>query len=341
VLQPCASPLDYGDLGDGSHSFQVRATDQAGNTDSTPASRAWTVDATTPETTINSGPPDLSNNRAPSFGFSSSEAGSTFECKLDAQLFFAPCTSPRPLVGLADGSHIFQVRAIDGARNTDPTPASRTFAIDTVSPETTIDSGPAGSTGDSSPTFSFSTNEAGASFECRLDGGAFASCASPHTTATLVDGGHSFEVRSTDRAGNTDPSPASRAFTVERVARQSTVAVASGTVAVTAAGIAPVKLGCGSQAACSGVVTLEATVDERVLASWVAADKRRKIKLGSRAFSIGAGRTVTVRVKLTRRGFRAVKRLGRLRARVVIVTRQAGGGKRTASRTITLKGPRR
>jgi acid phosphatase type 7 len=41
----CASPKEYTDLKEGSHTFEVRATDAAGNVDATPASRTWTVDA--------------------------------------------------------------------------------------------------------------------------------------------------------------------------------------------------------------------------------------------------------------------------------------------------------
>ena len=39
----CSSPLGYSALATGSHTFQVRALDAAGNVDSTPASFTWTV----------------------------------------------------------------------------------------------------------------------------------------------------------------------------------------------------------------------------------------------------------------------------------------------------------
>ena len=53
----------------------------------------------------------------------------------------------------------------------------------------------------------FSSTEAGATFQCRLDLGDFASCSSPFQRR-LAPGRHSFEVRAVDAAGNVDPTPA-------------------------------------------------------------------------------------------------------------------------------------
>ena len=56
----CESPAIYNGLSAGSHTFEVRAVDEAGNVDATPASYTWTVDivldTTPPQTTIGSGP---------------------------------------------------------------------------------------------------------------------------------------------------------------------------------------------------------------------------------------------------------------------------------------------
>ncbi len=93
-----------------------------------------------------------------------------------------------------------------------------TWAPDTVVPETTIDSGPAPLTNDATPTFTFSSNEAVSTFQCRVDSGAFAPCSSPHTTATLSEGAHTFQVRAVDDGPNTDGSPAALTFTIDSLA---------------------------------------------------------------------------------------------------------------------------
>ena len=88
---------------------------------------------------------------------------------------------------------------------------------DAQSPQTTIDSGPSGTITATSATFAFSSSEADSTFECRLDAAAFAPCTSPRALNGLGVGGHTFQVRATDAAGNTDATPATRSFTVAAV----------------------------------------------------------------------------------------------------------------------------
>ncbi|HEY2935724.1 MAG TPA: hypothetical protein VGJ25_03940, partial [Gaiellaceae bacterium] len=216
----CTSPKSYTGLTDGSHTFQVRAKDAAGNTDATPASFTWTIDSTAPETTIGSQPSSPSSSAGADFTFSS-EAGATFECALDAG-GFAPCASPKSYTGLADGLHTFSVRAKDAAGNTDATPASFAWTIDTTAPDTTIGTGPSNPSTSGSASFSFSS-EAGASFECALDGAAYAACTSPHGYTGLADGSHTFQVRAKDAAGNTDATPAASTWTIDSAAPETTI----------------------------------------------------------------------------------------------------------------------
>jgi hypothetical protein len=159
----------------------------------------------------------VSNSASASFSFSATELGSSFECQLDVS-GFAACTSPKTYSSLAEGPHTFQVRAKDAAGNLDATPASYTWTVDTTAPDTTLTGTPPTLSNSSSATFNFTATESGSSFQCRLDGAAFAVCTSPATYAGLADGSHTFEVKATDPARNADPTPASYTWTVDATA---------------------------------------------------------------------------------------------------------------------------
>ena len=88
-------------------------------------------------------------------------------------------------------------------------------APDKTPPNTSILSGPASITASVGATISFTSSETGSTFMCRLDGSAWGACASPKTFSGLTIGGHLFSVRAVDAAGNTDPTPATLAWTVE------------------------------------------------------------------------------------------------------------------------------
>ncbi|MCH7494068.1 hypothetical protein IIA16_05100, partial [bacterium] len=215
----CVSPHTLAALADGAHTFLVRATDPLGNTDPTPASRAFTVDTVAPDTLITTPrPPDPTADNSPTFTFVANEVGATFECDLDGAGAWAVCASPHATGALADGARSFSVRAVDVAGNKDGTPDLHAWTIDTTPPDTTLDSSPPDPDNDATPTFAFSADEGGATFECDLDSGGFAACTSPHTTAALGDGPHTFEVRASDALGNTDPTPAISAWTLDSVA---------------------------------------------------------------------------------------------------------------------------
>ncbi|MFT3713585.1 MAG: Ig-like domain-containing protein [Archangium sp.] len=210
-----ACPASYTGLGNGSHTFAVRSTDPAGNTDPTPASYTWTVDTVAPDTTITSGPPALTNSTSAAFTFTSTEAGSTFQCSLDGAAFGA---CPASYTGLANGGHTFAVRAIDPAGNVDATPASYAWTVDTAPPDTTITSQPPANANTTTGTFTFTATEAGSTFQCSIDGGAFTTCSSGVVIGPLADGSHTFRVRAIDPAGNVDPTPAAYTWNVDTVA---------------------------------------------------------------------------------------------------------------------------
>jgi hypothetical protein len=98
-------------------------------------------------------------------------------------------------------------------------PTAETCGVN-ASTDTKIGSGPSGTIYVNSASFTYSAapEAPGVTFECRLDAGAFASCASSGITyAGLTPGAHTFSVRSvTAEGGHRDVSPAVRSFTYVR-----------------------------------------------------------------------------------------------------------------------------
>lgn len=129
-FKPCGSTYTTPRLVDGGHSLSVRAKDQHGFVDPTPAVRAFVVD-TLPETTVLSVPSPTSSRAV--FTFTADQPAS-FECRLDGGRW-VPCTSPWTYSGLADGSHSFEVAAIDSTGNEDLSPAVVFWSIDATAPQ--------------------------------------------------------------------------------------------------------------------------------------------------------------------------------------------------------------
>ena len=207
----CTAPRGYAGLLAGSHVFTVTATDAAGNV-SVPASFAWTVDLTPPVATITASPASPTNQTTASFSFMSSQAGSTFSCKLDAGPSGA-CTNPQSYSGLAAGSHTFTVTAVDPAGNAS-TPASYTWTIDLTALLVTITASPANPSNQTTASFSFSASTAGSTFSCTLDAAAATACTSPQSYTGLAAGNHAFSVTATDPTGKVS-SPASFTWTID------------------------------------------------------------------------------------------------------------------------------
>src|SRR5204862_5147918 len=134
----------------GPHTVQAHEINAAGNIDATPASRTWTVDTVAPDMTI-AGPSGSISATGVAFVVFATEAGATFQVSLDGGAFVT-ATNPASFLNLAQGVHTLQARAIDAAGNIEPTPASQTWTVDTVVPDTTI-AGPSGSISATSAAF--------------------------------------------------------------------------------------------------------------------------------------------------------------------------------------------
>jgi hypothetical protein len=213
-VSACTSPVSYPNLALGSHSFSVQANDAAGNV-SAATSYAWSIVPPTP--TITAKPANPTSQTSASFSFTDTLAGVTYVCALDTTTFTA-CTSPQSYPGpLAQGSHTFQVKAVSGANQS--MPASYTWTVDTTAPPTpTITAKPASLSNTTSPSFSFSDTEAGVTYQCQLDGGAYVACANPVSYSGLAQGTHTFSVKARDGAGNVSAAAASWSWSIDSIA---------------------------------------------------------------------------------------------------------------------------
>ena len=110
------------------------------------------------------------------------------------------------------------------------------FRFSASPPATTITGGPSGTTYQPSPTFRFSSPDLDTTFACKIDSRPYVPCGSSYPPKSyisphLADGSHTFSVRATDSTGKTDPTPATRTFTV----RTASVSISGSTLVVSAA----------------------------------------------------------------------------------------------------------
>jgi hypothetical protein len=126
--------------------------------------------------------------------------------------------------GWADGSIANDGMILQGSGGTNvlhfattSAPTSQMPYLDVTydtTPQTTITSGPSGSTSSTSASFAFTSDTYGSTFECSLDDLAFTACSSPQRYSALAVGSHTFAVRATSPGGTVDPTPATRSWTV-------------------------------------------------------------------------------------------------------------------------------
>ncbi|ADB49390.1 OmpA/MotB domain protein [Conexibacter woesei DSM 14684] len=259
----------------------------------------------------------------------------TFECQLDGGAWTA-CTSPYTPTGLADGTHTLRVRQ-STLGSMPSSPATHTWTLDTKAPAApAVQSGP-GATSGTTATFAFA-GEAGATFSCRIDGGAWAPCASPVRFTGLSAGSHTFEVRQSDLAGNVSQVQVVR-FTLGADQPRAPAPRAPVKPAVRVALGESIATGLGGTGTTVGCKVTGAVVDQCVVTVYakVTVDGKTKlVAIGSgRLTGRGASRTV-VGVKLNARGRQLVDRIGGVRAVFKIKATTKGGTVLRATRVARL-----
>jgi hypothetical protein len=101
---------------------------------------------------------------------------------------------------------------LQAAPSTHPTPST--------APNTTIGKKPAAKTAAKSAKFTFSSDQPGSSFQCKLDKKAFKPCGSPFKAKKLKAGHHVFQVKAINPQGLADPTPAVFKWTVGKVGKK-------------------------------------------------------------------------------------------------------------------------
>lgn len=209
----CASGgVTYTGLANGSHSFAVRTTDEAGNT-ATSDTFSWVRGATAKTLAWSSTPAAVSNASVASFGFTSN--GAAFTCSLDGASP-VPCASPWAVSSLSDGSHTVMVITDPGVGQ-----VSLTFewVIDTQDPGKPVITGPSAWTNTTSAKVVVRPAASDDSVACTLDAVA-TPCAALANLTGLAVGAHTVTATATDPAGNT--ATTSFAWTIDQTAPTAT-----------------------------------------------------------------------------------------------------------------------
>ena len=215
-------------------------------------------------------------------------------------------TSCTIVVTFQPGAESAALGARSGALHVDVTGSERLSApltgtaVDTTPPAAPATTGgPEGTVTDTTARFEFS-GEAGATFECALDGGAFELCTSPKTYTDLAVGEHTFQLRQTDGAGNTGPS-ASQAFTIQQPGTEPEPEPDAGDLDLVVAEQGTVS---------NKRVPVGCRIDAGQLASCTVKAYAGKTRVGAGSATFKGGRLGSVRVVLDARGKKLVRRVG-------------------------------
>ena len=219
----------YSDLADGGHTFYVRARDEAGNVDTSAASRSFVVDTTGPAlqgiqaVSIHASGATIiwtTNEPADSqveYGLTASYGMTT---SLDTNLTTAHSVVITGL-DLAVTYH-YRVMSRDAMGNLSISGDQTFTTYDSAPPDTTILSGPAGAVPSTDVTFVWTGQDdvspvVNLLYSYQMDDATWSSYSgnTSQAFAGLAQGPHTFRVRALDEAGNPDPTPATRTFSVD------------------------------------------------------------------------------------------------------------------------------
>jgi hypothetical protein len=149
-------------------------------------------------------------------GYTVTRSDGTSVCGSPALVTSLACTDSSP----PSGTYTYTVDAVYSSWD-----QSATSAPLTILTAPTLSSEPANPSNNASAGFSFSAGNASA-YQCKLDTGAYASCTSPYTPASLAQGSHTFSVRGI--SGSSAGPAISYTWTLDTIAPTQSIALAAG-----------------------------------------------------------------------------------------------------------------
>ena len=217
---------------EGTHSYSVRQTDAAGNTNTPTSAVTYTFDTSAPATpsltlasdTGISASDGLTSNAT--INVSGLENGATWQYQVDNGTTWVTGTASS--FTASTGSHSYSVRQTDAAGNTSTTSTAVTYDLVPLPPDNTAPATPsltlASDTGisasdslTSNVTINVSGLESGATWQYQVDNGT-TWVTFTASSFTASEGTHSYSVRQTDAAGNTSTTSTPVIYTFDTTA---------------------------------------------------------------------------------------------------------------------------
>ncbi|HRE87714.1 MAG TPA: MopE-related protein, partial [Myxococcota bacterium] len=233
AFAPCDAVTRMDDLSEGSHTMWVYVVSATGVADPTPATHTWVIDLSAPETEIAQGPEPITASPSAAFVYRSpgEDSITAFRCRLDGGEWTACDGGEAVFEGLSDGEYTFEVSAIDSTGIADPTPASWSWEVDTMAPDTFITIRPDNPSQNPAASFAFASDEREVSYRCVFDleepppvgDAAWQPCDQTLSMSELAAGSHTLHVAAVDAAGQWDPSPASWTWVIDLTAPETLI----------------------------------------------------------------------------------------------------------------------
>ncbi len=283
IAVDCASKtISFNSIADGQYQLTVTVETTKGATAN--QSATFIKDTTAPVVMVTQAPASLTGSTSASFVFAAMDnlvGQIQIQCSLN-NTAFSNCTSPLSINNLVAGTHNMKMRATDLAGFVSAV-YNYNWTINLTAPTISITSAMSSFTNSSSQSISF-TGTGVASFECQIDGGAFAACTSPKAYTGLSSAAHTFNVRGVTAAA-VATSPIAVSWTVDTIAPVKPVLTADISAATTSTAA---LMTFSSSDASSGLASFQCSLDSTAYSVCVSPLALSGLTDGVHAFNVRA-----------------------------------------------------